>query len=120
MIKIVSYRWMQIASVFIGGWKNPANAQSLLGLPIIIYRDKSLLTNKRLLNHEMIHFHQAALLLFVPFWIIYVGHFVVNLVRYCNSDRAYRNICFEREAYANDENLQYLIERKPYAWIHYF
>ena len=32
---------------------------------------------------------------------------------------AYRNISFEREAYANQRNLNYLKERPLYAWRHY-
>jgi hypothetical protein len=32
---------------------------------------------------------------------------------------AYRNISFEREAYANQRNLDYLNSRRPYSWRRY-
>ena len=32
---------------------------------------------------------------------------------------AYRNISFEREAYANEEYIDYLENRKRFAWIKY-
>jgi len=32
---------------------------------------------------------------------------------------AYRNISFEREAYDNDDNLNYIKERKHYSWLKY-
>ena len=32
---------------------------------------------------------------------------------------AYGDNCFEREAYSNEDNLEYLFNRKPFAWMSY-
>lgn len=32
---------------------------------------------------------------------------------------AYGDNCFEREAYSNEGNLEYLLNRKPFAWVSY-
>ncbi len=70
-------------------------------------------------NHETIHYKQWLELLFIGFLILYPLFWVINLLRYRSGDLAYYDIPFEREAYDNDQNLNYLNERKPYAWIHY-
>jgi hypothetical protein len=52
-------------------------------------------------------------------WILYGLFHIVGLIRYKDGTKAYYENPFEREAYANDENPNYLQERKPYAWINY-
>ena len=42
-----------------------------------------------------------------------------QFVRLFKKGNAYRNISFEREAYANEADENYLQHRKHYAWIHY-
>ena len=39
-----------------------------------------------------------------------------KLARLGNSNKAYRAISFEREAYGNEKNLTYTITRAKYAW----
>lgn len=73
--------------------------------------------DKYVINHERIHTAQQRELLFVPFYIIYVAEWLVRLVWYRNHKLAYRNISFEREAYANQDNLFYLSGRRHYAWL---
>lgn len=69
------------------------------------------------LNHEKIHDKQAKELLFVFFYLWYLLEWLVRL--FVNK-KAYRNICFEREAYANQDNLYYLEwDRKPYQFLKY-
>ena len=70
-------------------------------------------------NHETIHYIQQKELLMIFQWILYIVFYITGLIRYRNSQEAYYENPFEREAYANDKNLQYLEERKPYAWINY-
>lgn len=60
------------------------------------------------INHERIHLRQQKRFLIVGFFVIYILHYLINLFKYMNSDKAYRNICFEREAYKNERNLNYL------------
>lgn len=66
-----------------------------------------------LINHERIHTAQQREMLFVFFYLAYVIEWLVRLPMRGN---AYRNISFEREAYANEHNLEYLQSRRPYAW----
>lgn len=75
--------------------------------------------DKFVINHERIHTAQQRELLFVPFYILYVMEWLVRLVEYRNREDAYMNISFEREAYANGHNLNYLPNRKLFAWLHY-
>ena len=70
----------------------------------------------QLLNHERIHTAQMRELLYVGFYVLYVAEWLVRLLHRGN---AYRNISFEREAYANQHDLTYLSRRKHYSWRHY-
>lgn len=57
-------------------------------------------------------------LLTLPLFLYWYG--VEWFVKYCyyrNANTAYKNIAFEREAYANQNNVVYLDTRKPFAWI---
>lgn len=75
--------------------------------------------DKYVINHERIHTAQMRELLFVPFYILYVTEWIVRLIQYRNRHKAYMNISFEREAYANDRNLTYLKSRPPFSWRRY-
>lgn len=68
--------------------------------------------NKVLLNHERIHLRQQIELLVIPFYLWYGIEFVVRFFQYKNWDKAYRTISFEREAYDNESDLEYLKKRK--------
>ena len=67
-----------------------------------------------LINHESIHTEQMKEMLYVPFYLWYVIEWLIKL--FCKGN-AYRNISFEREAYDNQYNLDYLKTRKHYSWI---
>ena len=58
------------------------------------------------LNHENIHGRQQLELLIIPFYIIYLIEWIF---------KGYRNISFEKEAYSNQDNLDYLKTRKLFA-----
>jgi hypothetical protein len=73
-----------------------------------------------LINHEKIHLRQQLELLILPFYILYMGHYFYNLVKYRNHHIAYMHICFEREAYAQEEDLNYLPTRKMWAFWRYW
>jgi len=84
--------------------------------PVVISRDKMSEITKR---HETIHFQQYLETLFIGFLLFYFATWVFGLFIMRDKEEAYRNIPFEKEAYAyqNDEN--YLQNRKRFAWIHY-
>lgn len=57
------------------------------------------------LNHEKIHLVQQLELLIIPFYLIYLVEWIF---------KKYRDISFEKEAYSNEANLDYLKTRKHY------
>jgi hypothetical protein len=71
-------------------------------------------------NHERIHLRQQLELLIVPFYIIYGLEFVFRLIAYKNWKEAYQNISFEREAYKNEKDLDYLKTRPLFGFMRYF
>ena len=93
----------------------PAHAMALY--PFMLFKSKNLKGNEAIIRHEMIHFKQQLELLIIPFYLLYVLHFLINLIKYRNRSKAYFNICFEKEAYANDQDASYLEKRKAYAWL---
>ena len=64
-------------------------------------------------NHERIHTAQMKEMLYVGF---YLWYFVEWLIRLFGKGNAYKNISFEKEAYSNEKNLNYLEMRQMYAW----
>jgi hypothetical protein len=79
--------------------------------PFVIFNSKETANNERILNHERIHLRQQLECLLIPFYILYIIEGIF---------KGYRNISFEREAYDNDDNLDYLKSRKLYSFLKYF
>jgi hypothetical protein len=73
--------------------------------------------NEVFLNHERIHLRQQLELLVIPFFIWYFLEFLVRFLQFKNWDLAYRNISFEREAYANEKDLDYLKRRSFWGFL---
>ena len=65
-------------------------------------------------NHESIHTAQMKEMLYVFFYIFYVLEWLYRLLRLKNSRKAYRSLSFEREAYANQSDMDYLNDRPMY------
>jgi len=87
--------------------------------PFVILRHNSLKQDSALINHERIHLKQQLELLVLPFFIIYSFEFLIRLFQYKSWHLAYRNISFEREAYANEKDLNYLKSRSFWNFIKY-
>lgn len=75
--------------------------------------------SKVLINHERIHFRQQIELLIFPFYLWYILEYLIHRFNGKSSNQAYMNISFEREAYANDNNLAYLKKRKMWSFWKY-
>ena len=97
-------------------WFIPVGAITIY--PFIICNDKS---DEVMINHESIHLQQQKEMLFVFFWIFYLGHWVYNLVTFYSSFKkhnadyfmtAYQRIFLEVEAYRNEDDMCYLKTRK--------
>lgn len=95
--------------------KLPATAMAIY--PFIIFQNQQSRKSATIIRHELIHFRQQLELLILPFYVLYLLNYVINLALYRKHDRAYRNILFEREAYAKDTDPDYLTQRRWFAWI---
>ena len=73
--------------------------------------------NKIDINHETIHTKQGQELLWIGFYLWYIIEYLIRLIMYRDTKLAYKNISFEREAYQNQSNLDYLSNRKHYNWL---
>ena len=82
--------------------------------PFILVRQPN--PSPTLLNHERIHLRQQLELGILPFYICYGLEYLIRRFQYRDHYTAYRNISFEREAFANDQNLNYL-KNRPF-WQH--
>ena len=71
------------------------------------------------LNHERIHTAQITELLFIFFYSWYIIEWAVRLMKYRDRKVAYKNISFEREAFANQQDSSYLKNRKSWAFTRY-
>lgn len=62
-------------------------------------------------------------LLLPPLAFFYVWYLLETFIAYFfnmfNNTHAYYTLAFEMEAYDNDQNLNYLLERKRLWWFHY-
>lgn len=88
--------------------------------PFIILRKKELLKNKILINHEKIHLRQQLELFVFFFYLWYILEFLILFIRYKNAHQAYRNISFEKEAYQNEKNLNFLKSRKFWNFLNFY
>lgn len=87
--------------------------------PFIILRKRVFKNDITLINHERIHLHQQMELFVIPFYIIYIANYLVNLLWYHNHSIAYRKIIFEKEAFDHEKNHTYLLTRKRWQFIRY-
>jgi hypothetical protein len=87
--------------------------------PFILMSDKRYAQNPVLLNHESIHLRQQAELLILPFYIWYITEYLIRLCLYQNHHKAYRSISFEKEAYSNEKEMDYLKNRPFWNFYRY-
>lgn len=84
--------------------------------PFIIVNDKQ---DEILINHERIHFAQQVELWVLPFYYLYFKDYLKNKKKFKDHFWSYYSIYFEREAFANQDNLNYLLSRKKKAYNDY-
>jgi hypothetical protein len=89
----------------------PKGYRGLAVFPFVFVKYPLDKDNSIFVNHEKIHLRQQLELLILPFFIWYLLEYCLRLFQYKNANLAYRNISFEREAYANESNLEYLKTR---------
>lgn len=88
------------------GRGNTVNAASWF--IFIIFKNREMRWNKRVNNHEMIHYKQQKELFFIGWMVLYLIY-----------DRKYGYLLnpFELEAHFNDDNSEYLTTREKFSWI---
>ena len=116
--------------------------------PFGIYLKLSYLTRQKTINHESIHWQQQlemvaaglilsllsaimfvwvtphwwilTLMLVFPLLFFYLWYVIEWFFRiFINGNKAYVSLSFEREAYGNAGNMDYLKTRKRFAWLKY-
>lgn len=97
----------------------PKGFSGITIFPFVFVRDVFWAEEKSFVNHEKIHLRQQLELLIVLFFIWYGLEFLIRLIYYKNFKKAYRNISFEREAYANEHNETYLNTRHFFLFLRY-
>ena len=97
----------------------PKGFRGITLFPFIILVDKKDREDAVMLNHEKIHIRQQLELLVFPFFIWYGAEFLFRWIQYKNKHVAYRNISFEREAYKNEKDLNYLKSRPFWSFVNY-
>jgi len=95
----------------------PKGYRGMTVFPFVILRERKDAVLPVLMNHERIHIRQQLELLIVPFFVWYLMEYLFRLAQYRNRFQAYRNISFEREAYANESDPNYLKHRKIFAFL---
>lgn len=87
--------------------------------PFVFLKNKMLKHDKTVMNHERIHLRQQLELLWLPFFIWYSFEFLIRWIQYGDRHDAYLNICFEREAYAQERDFEYLKYRRLWSFTKY-
>ncbi len=97
----------------------PFKGFSALTLWPFIFVRKGANVNTVTVQHETIHARQQIEMLIVFFILWYMVEWLIKWLYYRDRIMAYKNISFEREAYAQQATPTYLDWRKMFAWIDY-
>lgn len=109
MIVITSQKLVRILSF--------GNARAMALFPFVLMSKKDL--PPEVLNHEKIHLKQQLELLLIFFYFWYFIEFFIHFCKLGSREKAYMNISFEKEAYQNHHDFNYLKNRKAWTFIGY-
>lgn len=87
--------------------------------PFLFVQNKNFCKDATFMNHERIHARQQLEMLLLLFFLWYGIEYLILRLKY-NHDRAYRNIVFEREAYAMECDMEYLKHRKMWNFTRFY
>ena len=87
--------------------------------PFILLKEKNYKNDVLMIQHEKIHIRQQLEMLIFPFFMWYIVEFFIRLIQFKKRNLAYRNISFEREAYANESQKNFLQNRRFWNFINY-
>jgi hypothetical protein len=97
----------------------PKGFRGLTFYPFVFLTDKEDKLNDVFVNHEKIHIRQQLELLVLFFYFFYLLEYLFRLIQYKDRKKAYFNISFEREAYSNEKDLNYLKKRSFWKFLKY-
>ena len=97
----------------------PKGYRGITVFPFVFMKYSADKKNTIFLNHERIHLQQQLELLIFPFFVWYFLEFCLRWIQYKKFDLADRNISFEREAYINENDLEYLNRRSIWFFTKY-
>lgn len=86
----------------------------------VLFARRNAVLSESDIRHEMIHTAQMRELLYAGFYLWYGMEWLIRWFG-CGfkAKKAYRDVCFEREAYGNERTDGYLIGRKRYESFKY-
>lgn len=115
-ISIISPKLTWLCGLFSG---SPKMARAAALFPFIIFRSKEEQV-PWIVNHELIHFRQQLEMLFIGLFIFELAETLYAVVVLKKSlSEAYKWRSSEQEAYINQQNQDYLKERKLWSIFHY-
>ena len=69
------------------------------------------------INHERIHTEQMKELCYVFYYIFYVLEWLIKSILLLSTDKGYKALASEREAYVNQADFDYIGNRKRWRWM---
>ena len=105
--------------VIVAKYLIPKGFAGITLFPFIILKEKRDVSNPIMIQHEKIHIRQQIEMLILPFFIWYGIEYLIRILHYKHKHLAYRNISFEREAYANESQNDFLQNRKFWNFLNY-
>ena len=105
--------------VIVAKYLIPKGYSGMALFPFIILKEKIDVSNPIMIQHEKIHIRQQTEMLILPFFIWYGIEYFIRILQYKNKQTAYRNISFEREAYANESQKDFLQQRRFWNFLNY-
>jgi len=97
----------------------PKGYNGLAVFPFVLVKHSLDKENAIFVNHERIHLRQQLEMLIFPFFIWYFFEFLFRFMQLRKWSLAYRNISFEREAYAKEKDIDYLNRRPFFGFLKY-
>ena len=105
--------------VIVAKYLIPKGYSGMALFPFILLKERRDVSNVVMLQHEKIHLRQQLEMLILPFFIWYGIEYFIRILQYRDKHLAYRNISFEREAYANESQKYFLQHRKFWNFLNY-
>ncbi len=95
------------------------NADGIMIFPFLFIKKIIYKHQQEFINHEKIHFKQALELGVLFFYLWYLLEFLLKSAIYKSFSDGYYHISFEKEAYSNQANQDYIKNRKSYSFVKY-